>query len=80
MILLTLMSRPDCGLCDEMLAELESVAAGRAQIDVVDISDDEKLMHQYLFEIPVLLHGDRELSRHRLDRERLVHYLDQHAG
>lgn len=80
MILLTLMSRPDCGLCEEMLIELKSVAAGRAQVDVFDISDDEDLMRKYVFEIPVLLHGDRELCRHRLDREQLDYYLDQHAS
>jgi hypothetical protein len=80
MIRLTLMSRPDCPLCDEMLTELEALAAGRAQIEIVDISDDEDLTRKYVFEIPVLLHGDRELSRHRLNREQVMRCLDQHSG
>jgi hypothetical protein len=80
MISLTLMSRPDCPLCDEMLAELEALAAGRARIRIVDISEDDDLTRKYVFEIPVLLHGDRELSRHRLGREQVMRCLDQHSG
>jgi hypothetical protein len=75
MIRLTLLSRPDCHLCEAMLAELVPLAAGRASVEIVDIEDDEDLLRKYLYEIPVLLHGDRELSRHRLDREAVVRCL-----
>ena len=80
MILLTLLSRPDCHLCEAMLAEIETVAAGRARIEIVDIDDDEDLLRKYVYEIPVLLHGDTELARHRLDRARLLRCLDQNPG
>jgi hypothetical protein len=75
MIVLTVLGRPECHLCEQMLAELEPLVAGRAKIDIVDISDDEALSARYLFEIPVLKCGDQELSRHRLDRERVAGFL-----
>jgi hypothetical protein len=72
---LTLYSRPDCHLCEEMLAELEPLIAGRASIEIVDISEDEDLIARYALEIPVLAHGEEELSRYRLDRQRLTNYF-----
>jgi hypothetical protein len=58
-----------------MLDELEPLVAGRARIEVVDIDEDESLTARYLFEIPVLKYGDEELSRHRLDRDRLAEFF-----
>jgi hypothetical protein len=78
MIVLTVLSRPDCHLCENMLAELAPLVAGLAQIDVVDISDDDALSARYLFEIPVLKCGDQELSRHRLDHDRVAAFLALH--
>jgi len=80
MIVLTLLSRRECHLCEDMLAELGSLVGERARIEVVDIEDDETLEARYLFEIPVLLCGDLELSRHRLDRARVAGFLAAHAG
>jgi hypothetical protein len=79
MIVLTLLSRPECHLCEQMLSELEPLVEGRARIDIVDISDDDVLAARYLFEIPVLMHGDRELSRHRLDAGRVIGFLARHG-
>jgi thioredoxin reductase (NADPH) len=76
MIVLTLYSRPDCHLCATMLEELEPLVAGRARIEVVDISEDDSLSERYGLKIPVLTHGDDELSRYRLNRERLRAFFD----
>lgn len=75
MISLTLLSRPGCHLCDEMLAELEPLIAGKAEVDIVDISEDNALSARYGLAIPVLKHGDRELCRYRLDQDRLASLL-----
>ena len=75
MIVLTVLGRPECHLCEAMLEELAPLVAGKARVDVVDISDDEALLARYLFEIPVLKCGELELSRHRLDRDRLAEFL-----
>ena len=75
MIVLTVLGRADCHLCEAMLEELAPLVAGRARIEVVDIDEDETLAARYLFEIPVLKYGDEELSRHRLDRDRLTEFF-----
>ncbi|HEY5666989.1 MAG TPA: glutaredoxin family protein [Gammaproteobacteria bacterium] len=80
MIELTVYSRPGCHLCDEMIAELEPLVAGRAQIQVVDISEDETLSRQFGVLIPVLMHGSEELSRYRLDRERVTELIERQSA
>ena len=79
MIVLTVLGRADCHLCEAMVEELEPLVAGRAQLEIVDIDDDETLMTRYLFDIPVLKYGDEELSRHRLDRKRLMEFFARHS-
>ena len=79
MIELTVYSRPGCHLCEELVAELEPLAAGRARIDIVDISEDGALTRRFGLSIPVLMHGDEELSRYRLDRGRLTEFFDQQS-
>ena len=79
MIVLTVLGRADCHLCEAMVEELEALVAGRARIELVDIDEDESLMARYLFDIPVLKYGDEELSRHRLDRDRLTEFFARHS-
>jgi Glutaredoxin-like domain (DUF836) len=75
MISMTLYSRPECHLCDAMLAELEPLLSGRATVEVVDISDDDDLEVRYGLRIPVLVAGDSELAVYRLDKSRVEQFL-----
>ena len=53
---LVLYSREACGLCDEMLAQLQPLLLShQASIRVVDIAGDTELMHRFGLRIPVLL-------------------------
>ena len=79
MIELTVYSRPGCHLCDEMLAELEPLVTGRARVEVVDISQDAVLSKRFGVLIPVLMHGSGELSRYRLDRDRVSELIDSQS-
>ena len=79
MIELTVYSRPGCHLCDEMLAELEPLVTGRARVEVVDISQDAVLSKRFGVLIPVLMHGSEELSRYRLDRDRVSELIDSQS-
>jgi hypothetical protein len=72
---LTLYSRPDCHLCDQMVDALAPALEGRAEIRIVDISTDPELERKYGRSIPVLAAGDLELSRYRLDRDRLERFF-----
>ena len=72
---LYLYSRPGCHLCEELEAALAPLIAGRAVVDVVDISDDPGLERRYGWRIPVLTDGEREVSEFPLDRDSLLRHL-----
>ena len=72
---LTLYSRPECELCDRLLGELVPLLGGRAEVEIVDISEDPALLLEYGWRIPVLSAEGAELSGYPLDRERVTAYL-----
>jgi len=77
---LDLMTTEGCHLCEEAIAVLDkTLRAGEAEVDLVDIVYDEKLMERYATRIPVLLDrvGGRELDW-PFDRSRLEQFL-QHC-
>ena len=66
--LLTLYSRSDCHLCEEMIARLRDMQTQHPfTIDVVDVDGDSRLAARFGDDVPVLTHGERELCRHRID-------------
>ncbi len=72
---LTVYSRPQCHLCDLLLEELAPLAAGRAELQVVDIDTDPDLQERYLLRIPVVTGAQGELSGYPLDRDAVGAYL-----
>ena len=74
---LTLLHREGCELCEEMLAELETL--GRTsrlpQIDVVDVDSDAELARRHGLNVPVLLLDGTVVCRHRLDSAELLRLL-----
>jgi hypothetical protein len=74
---LTLISRDDCDLCAEMLAEVERLRATRAlpPMHIVDVDADPELRRRYGLHVPVLLLDGIEVSRHRLDEAELLRLL-----
>ena len=75
MIVLTVYSRPQCHLCERLLDELAPLAAGRARVDVIDISEDLELEAELGLRIPVLRAGDEELCCYQLDADRVERFL-----
>jgi hypothetical protein len=73
---LLLYGRPDCHLCDSLLDELRPLLAGRAELRLVDIDQDDDLIREYALRIPVLIGDGRELSGYPLDLNRVRAYLD----
>ena len=57
---LRLLSRPECGLCEDMAADLSRLGI---LFDTTDIEQDEALERAYGEAIPVLLNGDEEIAR-----------------
>ena len=73
---LTLYSRADCHLCEEMEAALSELAPRCAfTVDVVDVDCAPELVARYGRHVPVLVHAGNELCRHRLDAARVLAYL-----
>lgn len=72
---LTLYSRPGCHLCERLETELAPVIAGRATLEIVDISEDPALLARYGLRIPVLVGRDGELSGYPLQVDRVRSHL-----
>lgn len=74
---LTLLSRPECGLCDDFLAELQALGAQHAlpEVLVMDVDSDPELARRHGLDIPVLLLDGVSVCRHQLDADELVRLL-----
>jgi len=74
---LTLVGREECGLCDEMQADLARLRATRPlpPLRVIDVDSDPELVRRYGLHVPVLLLDGVEVSRHRLDETELLRLL-----
>lgn len=75
---LTVYVRSGCGLCEAMLAELQSLLQGREiPIDVIDIDTDPQLQQRFNTLVPVLAEGENLLCQHFLDSELLLAHLSR---
>ena len=74
-----LYSRPLCGLCEEMLAELQALPAVRPfGIDVLDVDADPATRVRYGHKIPVLLFAGELVCHGRLDPDEVHKTLACH--
>jgi hypothetical protein len=73
---LTLYSRPECHLCDALLADLMPLLRADDTVEVVDVDSSVAMTSRYGLRIPVLAAGEVELSGYPLDRERVRLYLE----
>ncbi len=71
-LVLRLMSRRHCPLCEEAEIVLTTVSS---QLGLgwqrVDIDDDPELVARYGWDVPVLLWGETMLMQHRFEAEKL---------
>ncbi len=74
---LTLLTRAECGLCEDMLHELQALHARHAlpPLRLLDVDSDRELQRRYGMKIPVLLLDDAPLCSGRLDRQELLRVL-----
>jgi len=76
MVTLTLYSRPECHLCETLLADLGPLLRDDVIVETVDVDSSVALERRYGLRIPVLTAGELELSGYPLDRDRVRRYLD----
>ena len=74
---LTLLARPGCGLCEDLLEDLQRFGATTPlpPLTVLDVDDDPLLARRHGLDIPVLLLDGVVVCRHRLDRQELARLL-----
>lgn len=71
-----LYSRPGCGLCEEMKAEMSKAGCTeRYTLEEVDINSEADLFARYQYEIPVLFINGVEAFRHRLRPDEFKAYV-----
>jgi Tfp pilus assembly protein PilN len=76
MVTLTLYSRPECHLCESLLADLLPLLPADVVIETVDVDSSIALERRYGLRIPVLTAGEIELSSYPLDRDRVQRFLE----
>ena len=69
---LTLYSRPDCHLCDDMKTTIKKFSV---DLRIVDISNNATLETQYGQEIPVLFVDGRRIAKYRISEQELQEAL-----
>lgn len=73
---LTLLIRAYCHLCDEMRAALVPLAKGAGiAVSEIDVDSDPALEARWGDAVPVLLAGERELCRYRIDQPKVAAFL-----
>jgi glutaredoxin len=79
-IVLTIYSRPECHLCDDMKAIVRRVAAGPDQegttLVEIDISGNGDLEARYGLEVPVLLVNGKKAAKYRITEQELKKRLE----
>jgi glutaredoxin len=74
---LTLYSRRDCCLCEEMKAVIKAVAAKIAvDIEEIDVDSSAQLQERLCSEVPVLFIDGRKAFKYRLAARELEKKLD----
>jgi glutaredoxin len=70
---LTLYTKPQCGLCDEVKDVIDEARARIAfELDVRNILEDAADYDRYKHDIPVVLLNGREIARHRMTLPQLL--------
>jgi len=74
---LVVLSRPDCGLCSDLLELLAPyAAAGIVAVEHVDLADQPLAMRKrHQWRIPVVFDGETELMWGRIDSDEVVRVL-----
>lgn len=76
----TVYTRASCGLCREAEAVVARVAAGRADVALVDIDADAAITERYTVRVPVVAVDGEELFDYVVDERALVDALRAAAG
>ena len=72
----TVYSRPQCHLCDEVKEQLEKLRRwADFELEEINIDEDEQLSRLYNEEVPVVMIDGRKAFKYRLDPEEFLEKL-----
>lgn len=75
-LVLTLYSRPECHLCEDMLNGLKSWQNRfDFKVEIVDIDQDTSLTDRFAARIPILTAADIEICQYYLDENALSRFF-----
>ena len=79
---ITIMSKPDCHLCDVALQTVQKIIGRNVAvlIEEVDITQDLDLLEKYRNDIPVVLIDGVEKFRHTVDPDKLAQLFMDEPG
>lgn len=78
MVSVTLYTRVDCHLCDDVKTVLDAVRKDRAfDLTVVDIDTDTTLVDRYGTKVPVVAINNRDAFKYHLDAQAFRDALDR---
>lgn len=72
---LTLYSRPECHLCEALLEQVLPLLGEHASVEHVDVDSSVALERRYGLRIPILAHGEVEITGYPLDRMAVERFL-----
>ncbi|MBA2730594.1 MAG: glutaredoxin family protein [Euzebyaceae bacterium] len=70
-MIVTLYTRAGCHLCEVARGVVEQVASGRAEVELVDIDTDPRLVERYTVRVPVVAVDGREIAEYEVDAAQL---------
>lgn len=76
---LTLYTRKDCCLCDDMKACLARVLGPQALLELVDVDETPELASRFGSEVPVLFIDGRKAFKYRVSEDALRQRLSRKA-
>ena len=76
-VVLTLYTRHNCSLCEDMLHTVNDFSQDLSfSIRVVDVDSDDQLRERYGDLVPVLKKGNEKICHHFFDRQALLQALE----
>ena len=66
---LTVYSRQNCHLCDELLDELAPLVDGRLDLEIRDVDTRDEWREAFGWRVPCVEYADRMVCEYRLDRD-----------
>ena len=73
----TLYTRKGCHLCADAEETVRRVAAGRAEVELIDIDDHPSITDQYTVRVPVVAVDGVEIAEYEVDPRLLVAALER---